>query len=144
MKGLFFRRLFIPNYLNMGILWIFVFYSTLLHLAPLRFKRVGGCWDRPSGLLRLRHWQTGRSNHSARSHPPARSHPQIFFLVFIVCVQTVHIPSHFSALDSIFHNFLREIFWDTKRDLPLPSFSYTVNSRYSSILSAGMKNINSQ
>ncbi len=32
-----------------AFLWIFYFYvrsSTLLHLLPLRFHCVGGCWDR--------------------------------------------------------------------------------------------------
>jgi hypothetical protein len=34
---------------NRGIFWIFflnVLYSTLLHLPPLRYHCVGGCWDR--------------------------------------------------------------------------------------------------
>ncbi len=42
-----------------GLFWIFsfyVWYSTLLHLPPLRFHCVGGCWIRTPGQLRLRHW----------------------------------------------------------------------------------------
>ncbi len=54
-----------------GFLWIFSFYvrcSTLLHLPPLGFHCVGGCWDR------IRTFATTalagrRSNHSARFHP---------------------------------------------------------------------------
>ncbi len=36
-------------FFNRGIFWIllfFVLYSTLLHLPPLRFHCVEGCWDR--------------------------------------------------------------------------------------------------
>ncbi len=33
----------------------YYFYSTLLHLPPLRFHCVWGCWDRTHDL-RLRHW----------------------------------------------------------------------------------------
>jgi len=54
-------------------LWIFSFYvrySTLLHLPPLRFHCVGGCWDRTlDSYLRLRQLAVRRSNHSARYHP---------------------------------------------------------------------------
>jgi hypothetical protein len=43
-----------------GFFWIFSFfyvrYSTLLHLPPLRFHCVGGCWDLNPEQLRLRHW----------------------------------------------------------------------------------------
>ncbi len=42
-----------------GFFWIFsfyVWYSTLLHLPPLRFHCVRGCWNRTPGQLRLRHW----------------------------------------------------------------------------------------
>ncbi len=46
-----------------------VLHSTMLHLPPLRFHCVGGCWDRILGLLRLWHWLSERSNHSARSRP---------------------------------------------------------------------------
>ncbi len=35
---------------------LFVLYSTLLHLPPLRFHCVGGCWDRTHGMVRFRHW----------------------------------------------------------------------------------------
>jgi hypothetical protein len=34
---------------------MYVLYSTLLHLTPLRLHRVGGCRDRNPGL---RHWQS--------------------------------------------------------------------------------------
>ncbi len=46
------QRLFYVNILlkvKGGLFWIFSFYvlySTLLHLLPLRFHCVGGCWDR--------------------------------------------------------------------------------------------------
>ncbi len=49
---------------------MYVLYSTLLHLPPLRFHCVGGCWDETlqrtvaTSALAVR-----RSNHSARSHP---------------------------------------------------------------------------
>ncbi len=54
----------------------FFLYSTLLHMSPLIFHCVGGCWDRTQDscatTLAVR-----RSNHSARSHPhSARSHPK--------------------------------------------------------------------
>ncbi len=39
--------LFRPFHLNRAIfLFSYVLYSTLLHLAPLKFHCVGGCWDR--------------------------------------------------------------------------------------------------
>jgi hypothetical protein len=53
-----------------GGIWEFfyVLYSTQLHLPPLRFHFVGGCWDRTQAVatsaLAVRH-----SYHSARSHP---------------------------------------------------------------------------
>jgi hypothetical protein len=40
---------FCPAYLNkvfLGFFVMYVLYSTLLHLPPLRFHCVGGCWDR--------------------------------------------------------------------------------------------------
>ncbi len=45
---------------------LFTTFSTLLHLPPLRFNRVGGCWDRTVATLAL---AVRRSNHSTRSHP---------------------------------------------------------------------------
>ncbi len=45
----------------------YVLYLTLLNLPALRFHCFGGCWDRSPGLLRLCHWQSDASNHSARS-----------------------------------------------------------------------------
>ncbi len=38
--------------------FVYVLYSTLLHLPPLRFHCVGGCWGWNPGMLRLRHWQS--------------------------------------------------------------------------------------
>jgi hypothetical protein len=53
----------------------FLLYSTLLHLPPLTFHCVGGCWDRPPGLLRVRNRQSDAL--TTRVHPQsARSHPQ--------------------------------------------------------------------
>ncbi len=54
--------------------YVYVLYSTLFHLSPLRFHCVGGCWDwRTVATSAL---EVTRSNHSARSHPiSARSHP---------------------------------------------------------------------
>jgi hypothetical protein len=43
-------------------------YSTLLHLPPLRFHCVGGCWDPTQDCCDLA-LTARRSNHSARSHP---------------------------------------------------------------------------
>jgi hypothetical protein len=53
------------------------FYSTLLHLPPLRFHCAGGCWDRIQDCCDATWALTARrSNHLARSHPQlARSHP---------------------------------------------------------------------
>jgi len=48
-----------------GVLEFFVRYSTLLHLLPLRFRCVGGCWDPTQDRCEF----VIRSNHSARSHP---------------------------------------------------------------------------
>jgi hypothetical protein len=47
---------------NMGI--FYVLYSTLLHLQPLRFHWVGGCFDRTSDFCVL---AVRLSNYSARS-----------------------------------------------------------------------------
>jgi hypothetical protein len=43
------RYIFFLFFFNTGGIFGFVFYvlySTLLHLPPLRFSYVGGCWDR--------------------------------------------------------------------------------------------------
>ncbi len=53
-------------FLFLTVIFIFSFYvrySTLLHLTPLRFRCVGGCWDRTQDSCDY------CSNHSARSHP---------------------------------------------------------------------------
>jgi hypothetical protein len=48
-------------------------YSILLHLAPLRFHCVGGCWHRTQDRC---NYGIGCQTHSAKSHPrSARSHP---------------------------------------------------------------------
>ncbi len=74
------------------ILYMYVLYSTLLHLPPLRFHCVGGCWDRAqdscdfgvairrSSHLATTHPRPATSHdshpHTATSHPPsATSHP---------------------------------------------------------------------
>jgi hypothetical protein len=36
----------LPEYVKRGIFYFYVLYSTLLHLPPLSFPCVGGCWDR--------------------------------------------------------------------------------------------------
>ncbi len=51
--------------------FFYVRYSTLLHLPPLRFHCVGGCWDRTRTVATTA-LAVGRSNHSAKSHPPRR------------------------------------------------------------------------
>jgi hypothetical protein len=38
--------------------FMYVHYSTLLHLPPLRFPCDGGCWDRTQDSFRLRHWRS--------------------------------------------------------------------------------------
>ncbi len=49
--------------------FFFIRYSTLLHLPPLRFHCVGGCWDRTQDCCNFGiDSQTLCSNHSARSH----------------------------------------------------------------------------
>jgi hypothetical protein len=42
--------------------------TTLLHLPPLRFHGVGGCWDRTQHCCGLG-LDSQNSNHSARFHP---------------------------------------------------------------------------
>jgi hypothetical protein len=73
---------------------IYVLYSTLLHLPPLRFHCVGGCWDWTQDCCDIVS-AVKRSNHSTRSHPhtatshpnSARSHPgSSFCLVFYTLV----------------------------------------------------------
>ncbi len=57
----------------------YVLYSTLLHLPPLRFQRVGGCWEWTQGQLRRWHWQSDTLTTrldlipSFSSVPPANS-----------------------------------------------------------------------
>ncbi len=70
-----------------GILFLFfnVIYATLLHLSPLRFHCVGGCWDRTHDCCDFgicsRNAVTTRLDlihGSPRSHPRlARSHPRL-------------------------------------------------------------------
>ncbi len=68
-----------------------VLYSTLLHLPPLRFRCVGGCWDRTAGQLRLTALAVRRSNHSARSHPrSARYHPQLCLIASTTRLDLIH------------------------------------------------------
>ncbi len=65
-----------PELLNRGIFWIFSLYLTLLHLPPVRFHCVGGCWDRTQDCC---DFGIGRPTplitrldiicHSAGSHP---------------------------------------------------------------------------
>ncbi len=47
--------------------FFYVLYSTLLHLPPLRFHCVGGCWDRTRTVATLA-LAVRQSNYSARSH----------------------------------------------------------------------------
>jgi hypothetical protein len=68
-----------------GIFWFLFFYvrySKLLHLPPLRFQGVGGCWGRTQDCCYCALALTARcSNHSERSHPPGLSSfqfPRIF------------------------------------------------------------------
>ena len=71
-----------------NIALMYILYSTLLYLPPLRFHCVGGCWDEAqdcgdfgSGTwaVTVRHSNQSAIDlikHSARSHPhPAKSHP---------------------------------------------------------------------
>jgi hypothetical protein len=44
-------------------IFMYVLFSTVLHLLPLRFHCVGGSWDRILALA------VRFSNHTARSHP---------------------------------------------------------------------------
>ncbi len=41
------------------LIFLFVLYSTLLHLPPLGFPCVRGCWGSNTVLLRFWHWQSG-------------------------------------------------------------------------------------
>ncbi len=59
---------FLYIFIYIFFIYFYVLYSTLLHLPPLRFHCVGGCYDRTqdcaTSALAAR-----RSNHLARSHP---------------------------------------------------------------------------
>jgi hypothetical protein len=58
----FLREIFLDFYI------LYVRYSTLLHLPPLRFHCVGGCWDRTQDSC---DYDIGCQTlyHMARSHP---------------------------------------------------------------------------
>jgi hypothetical protein len=45
--------------------FFYVRYSRLLHLMPLRFHCVGGCWDPTQASCDYTAWAVRRSNHSA-------------------------------------------------------------------------------
>jgi hypothetical protein len=49
--------------------FFFIRYSTLIHLPPLRFHCVGGCWDRTQDSCDYGIGCQTLYNHSARSHP---------------------------------------------------------------------------
>ncbi len=51
-----------------GIFFPYVLYSKLLHLPPLIFHCVGGCWDRTQGTVATSALAVRSSNHSTRSH----------------------------------------------------------------------------
>jgi hypothetical protein len=61
----------------------YVLYPTMLHLPPLRFHCVGGCWDRKTqdccafGIGSQTH-----SNHSAKSHQKIRVHCKKTLTIF--------------------------------------------------------------
>jgi hypothetical protein len=46
-----------------GIFSFYVRYSTLLHLLPLRFHCVGGCWDQTKDSVATLALPASRSNH---------------------------------------------------------------------------------
>jgi hypothetical protein len=83
--------------INRGIFLNFYFmycFSTLLHLPPLRFLCVRGCWDRNhdncDSLV------VGRSNHSARSG----FHPRLMKITFLYCGSgRVFVPDCIKYLD---------------------------------------------
>jgi hypothetical protein len=56
-----------------------VLYSTLLHLLPLRFHCVEGCWDRTLQDCSTLSLAVRRSYHSVRSHP----HISIYIWSFV-------------------------------------------------------------
>ncbi len=89
----------------------YVRYSTLLHLPPLRFHFVGGCWDRSKDSC---DYGIGcQINHSARSHPlSARSHPRIV--------------GHFTLGLDRFSKKLNETNMNTKHGLQDPGIHWTV------------------
>ncbi len=59
------------KYVHKGIFWVCFMYviSTLLHLRPLRFHCVGGCWDRSQDCCYFGIDSQTLYYHSARSHP---------------------------------------------------------------------------
>ncbi len=61
----------IPERFKQGDFFRYVLYSTLLHLPPLRFHCVKGCWD--PGQLRLRHWLSD-ALATRLYHPQTRLH----------------------------------------------------------------------
>jgi hypothetical protein len=80
-----------------------VLYSTLLHLPPVRFHCVGGCWNRTQyscdfSIVRrfnhsdISHPHSARSyQRSARSHPySARSHTLLYWNVVQHMLQNIH------------------------------------------------------
>ncbi len=68
---------------NENVYFFYVLYSILLHLPPLRFHCVGGCWDRTQECCYFGHWQSDALTQSLFSalttrldlvHYSARSH----------------------------------------------------------------------
>ncbi len=85
--------------INRGILLDFFIctYSTLLHLPPLRFHCVGGCWGSNPELLWLK-----RCNHSARYNQP----PSIRAILKVGCAG--FFTSKFSHFETIWSEIDRE------------------------------------
>ncbi len=81
-----------------------VLYSTLLHLPPLRFHCIGGCWDRNQdscvfGIVR-------RSNHSVRSHPSAKLMKLESVRAYLTILCKEYVSVHIGEISGvIFPNF---------------------------------------
>jgi len=81
-----------------------VFYSTLLHLQPLRFHCVGGCWILTLGLLHLLHRKSSYIliQDMVRAHPLlARSLQQRGKISSATRLQIIHFFLSFLSVHSV-------------------------------------------
>jgi hypothetical protein len=96
--------LFFKSGIFLDFFIIYIRYSTLLHLPPLRFHCVGGCWyGINQRLLRLWHW-----------HPDAYSHSilDLIHCSYPSCIESILFHNPFSLSNSLpFHFCFLSIFY---------------------------------